>query len=166
MDLFKDAKTSASSHNQDNDGEVSGHKRIYFYKRKTDNLIFAIENERQATHIHRQKQFSQMYHYLGYSDGKEYRRKVEALRDKIYQAIDAEIQDKKLSGDEADDYRMRRYKEIWNKNKDKVDMYIIEEAKIANQNTEHTPPRDFRIMGLNGLPQENAAIKNGLQMIQ
>lgn len=166
MNIFDNVHTGKSNPTVEGDTRSTGHKRVYFYKRKEDNMIFAIDNEVQASHLHRQKQFPQMYHYLGWTTAEDYKKNMNLFLNKIQNVIDSEVREKNIANDQAEEYRYKRRVDLMRKNSDKIEKFIIDEAKKANQNPEsNETPRDFRIMGLDGLPNQNSALVGQLKSL-
>lgn len=119
---------------------------IYFYKNKKTGEEFAIDNEKTASHLHRDKKFDEKYEFLGRSSG-------EKFKELIKQAPKLEgTPEEKFNG--AVDNSARQ--EAWN-------VAFQAELEIAKQ--DRTLPADFTKMGLDGSPLQNKVIVDSMNMM-
>lgn len=116
--------------------------RVYFFKRKEDNHYFAIDNEKQASHMIRRKDFNSKFEFIGWGSG----RHTLALSRLAHQKpeFDAEGGATEAMQDQHE------------KNLDNFYEAMEKDIQEAMENPDKTPPRDFRKLSLDGAPLNNS----------
>lgn len=110
---------------------------IYWFKRKKDNYIFALEQEKQASKVFYQANFAMNYEYLGRSSGEEFKKELASgkkmSRSEITQKLAESIQSEGAVGVELEEGQKDVYKFAWE---------LELEACMAGG--DRTPPSDVR----------------------
>ena len=122
-----------------------GHQLTYFFKRKADDEVFAVDTERQASHMFRRKDFNQKFEFLGKSDGSKFK---EALKNNI-RLTKKEAQMLMMPEDVLPDLPEAQQNIYWKaiekiEGKNKIVQDAFEkEVESAKENPDKTQPRDF-----------------------
>lgn len=133
-----------------NDARNHGLKRVYFFQRKVDGFIFPLDNELQASHLFRRKDFNDKFTYIGWSSGQKLREFEGGHR------VDIEYSSEEALT-ESSQQQLTSYKEAYDK-------ALEEELMDAVDNPDKSRPRDFRRRDLNGNFLDNTVLNTVLGM--
>jgi len=147
--------------------DISPEKQVYFFKRKKDGEVFAVDHEREAARIVQRRDFRDRFEYVGMTDGSLY---LEELK-RIERKIDSEIREVLDKQDLSKDAYKRRYIQMKNRLRDKHQEKLEDALELEIGLAEESgasPPRVeiWRKMNLNGNPIQNPALKNALNQFK